>query len=47
MAMSEETRPAILLAAPGTERPRRYLPKLRYELVGCGLTFVATAIFVP
>src|ERR1700683_684169 len=24
-------------AAPGTERPRRYLPKLRYELVGCGL----------
>ena len=24
-------------AAPGTERPRRYLPKLRYELIGCGL----------
>jgi uncharacterized membrane protein (DUF2068 family) len=23
--------------APGTERPRRYLPKLRYELLGCGL----------
>jgi uncharacterized membrane protein (DUF2068 family) len=26
-----------LLAPPGTERPRRYLPKLRYELIGCGL----------
>ena len=24
-------------AAPGTERPRRYLPRLRYELIGCGL----------
>jgi uncharacterized membrane protein (DUF2068 family) len=24
-------------AAPGTERPRRYRPKLRYELIGCGL----------
>ena len=23
--------------APGTERPRRYRPKLRYELIGCGL----------
>jgi uncharacterized membrane protein (DUF2068 family) len=23
--------------APGTEKPRRYLPKLRYELIGCGL----------
>src|SRR4051812_14985887 len=22
---------------PGTERPRRFRPKLRYELVGCGL----------
>jgi uncharacterized membrane protein (DUF2068 family) len=22
---------------PGTEQPRRYLPKLRYELIGCGL----------
>ena len=22
---------------PGTERPRRYRPKLRYELIGCGL----------
>ena len=37
MAMSDETRPGTLLAAPGTERPRRYLPKLRYELIGCGL----------
>jgi uncharacterized membrane protein (DUF2068 family) len=24
-------------AAPGTERPRRFRPKLRYELIGCGL----------
>jgi uncharacterized membrane protein (DUF2068 family) len=24
-------------AAPGTERTRRYRPKLRYELIGCGL----------
>jgi uncharacterized membrane protein (DUF2068 family) len=23
--------------APGTEKPRRYRPKLRYELIGCGL----------
>jgi uncharacterized membrane protein (DUF2068 family) len=26
-----------VLAPPGTERPRRYVPKLRYELIGCGL----------
>jgi uncharacterized membrane protein (DUF2068 family) len=26
-----------LTAAPGTERPRRYRPKLRYELIDCGL----------
>jgi uncharacterized membrane protein (DUF2068 family) len=25
------------LMPPGTERPRRYRPKLRYELIGCGL----------
>jgi len=25
------------LSPPGTERPRRYRPKLRYELIGCGL----------
>jgi uncharacterized membrane protein (DUF2068 family) len=37
MATSEEPRPGAPLAAPGTERPRRYLPKLRYELIGCGL----------
>ncbi|RTL69592.1 MAG: DUF2127 domain-containing protein [Pseudonocardiaceae bacterium] len=24
-------------AAPGTERPRRFRPRLRYELIGCGL----------
>ena len=29
--------PSAPTAAPGTERPRRYLPKLRYELIGCGL----------
>ena len=23
--------------APGTEKPRRFRPKLRYELIGCGL----------
>jgi len=26
-----------LVTAPGTERPRRYRPQLRYELIGCGL----------
>src|SRR3984885_7149498 len=26
-----------LVAPPGTERTRRYRPKLRYELIGCGL----------
>jgi len=25
------------VAPPGTERPRRYRPKLRYELIDCGL----------
>jgi uncharacterized membrane protein (DUF2068 family) len=25
------------LSAPGTEQPRRFRPKLRYELIGCGL----------
>ena len=25
------------VAAPGTEKPRRFRPKLRYELIGCGL----------
>jgi uncharacterized membrane protein (DUF2068 family) len=29
--------PPAPTAAPGTERPRRYRPKLRYELIGCGL----------
>ena len=35
--MSHETSDGVLIAAPGTERPRRYRPKLRYELIGCGL----------
>jgi uncharacterized membrane protein (DUF2068 family) len=29
--------PPAPTAAPGTERPRRYRPRLRYELIGCGL----------
>jgi len=29
--------PPAHVPAPGTERPRRYRPKLRYELLGCGL----------
>jgi len=28
---------AKLVTPPGAERPRRYRPKLRYELIGCGL----------
>jgi uncharacterized membrane protein (DUF2068 family) len=28
---------AKLQAPPGSERPRRFRPKLRYELIGCGL----------
>jgi uncharacterized membrane protein (DUF2068 family) len=35
--MSTETPASVPTAAPGTERPRRYRPKLRYELIGCGL----------
>ena len=35
--MSTEGPAPAPTAAPGTERPRRYLPKLRYELIGCGL----------
>jgi uncharacterized membrane protein (DUF2068 family) len=34
--MSSEA-PGGLVAPPGTECPRRYRPKLRYELIGCGL----------
>ncbi|MCE3554075.1 DUF2127 domain-containing protein [Pseudonocardia sp. RS11V-5] len=30
-------RPTVLRTAPGTERPRRFRPRLRYELIGCGL----------
>ncbi|HLX51133.1 MAG TPA: DUF2127 domain-containing protein [Streptosporangiaceae bacterium] len=29
--------PSGHVPAPGTEKPRRYRPKLRYELIGCGL----------
>jgi uncharacterized membrane protein (DUF2068 family) len=29
--------PGGLVAPPGTARPRRYIPRLRYELIDCGL----------
>jgi uncharacterized membrane protein (DUF2068 family) len=35
--MSGEIPPRGHEPAPGTERPRRFRPKLRYELIGCGL----------
>src|SRR2546430_1195372 len=35
--MSGENPPRAHVAAPGTERPRRFRPKLRYELIGGGL----------
>src|SRR6201990_3073230 len=34
--MNASTPPSPHVAAPGTERPRRFRPKLRYELIGCG-----------
>jgi len=36
MAMNDGTR-GELVPPPGTEPPRRHRPKLRYELIGCGL----------
>ena len=35
--MNAGTPPPPHVAAPGTEKPRRFRPKLRYELIGCGL----------
>src|SRR6266576_4956329 len=35
--MNASTPPSPHVAAPGTEKPRRFRPKLRYELIGCGL----------
>ena len=35
--MNADTPPSAHVAAPGTEKPRRFRPKLRYELIGCGL----------
>ena len=35
--MDGDTQRPAHVAAPGTERPRRFRPKLRYELIGCGL----------
>jgi uncharacterized membrane protein (DUF2068 family) len=37
MQMNADASASAHLAAPGTERPRRFRPKLRYELIGCGL----------
>jgi len=35
--MDTSTPPPAHVAAPGTEKPRRFRPKLRYELIDCGL----------
>jgi uncharacterized membrane protein (DUF2068 family) len=35
--MDADTPVAAVQAPPGSERPRRFRPKLRYELIGCGL----------
>src|ERR1700744_5072250 len=35
--MDGDSPPAAVLAPPGSEQPRRFRPKLRYELIGCGL----------
>jgi uncharacterized membrane protein (DUF2068 family) len=35
--MVTRDRPPAPAAPPGTARPRRYRPQLRYELIGCGL----------
>jgi uncharacterized membrane protein (DUF2068 family) len=35
--MTDNAAPPGHVPAPGTEKPRRYMPKFRYELIGCGL----------
>src|SRR6201993_1512001 len=35
--MNADSPSSAHVAAPGTEKPRRFIPKLRYELIGCGL----------
>src|SRR6201996_5728912 len=35
MTTGDAAEPPVI--PPGAERPRRYRPKLRYELIGCGL----------
>ncbi|MGO9194005.1 MAG: hypothetical protein ACLP8X_36885, partial [Streptosporangiaceae bacterium] len=35
--MTDASHQPAHVAAPGTEKPRRFRPKLRYELIGCGL----------
>jgi uncharacterized membrane protein (DUF2068 family) len=37
VSMDAKTPPSAHVAPPGTEKPRRFRPKLRYELIGCGL----------
>ena len=34
--MDADSPPSAHVAAPGTEKPRRFRPKLRYELISCG-----------
>jgi uncharacterized membrane protein (DUF2068 family) len=34
---SADPSPTVYAAAPGTEAPRRFRPRLRYELIACGL----------
>jgi len=35
--MDASTAPSAHIPPPGTEKPRRFRPKLRYELISCGL----------
>src|ERR1700761_7984973 len=35
--MDGDSPSSAVLAPPGSESPRRFRPKLRYELIGCGL----------
>src|ERR1700733_11490541 len=35
--MDGDTPAAAAPPPPGSERPRRFRPRLRYELIGCGL----------
>lgn len=35
--VTDRTGTFVMTAPPGTDKPRRFRPKLRYELLGCGL----------